>query len=76
MDFTVRTYNCLKKAAILTLPELVQFTEADLMQIRNFGRKSLTEVREKLKNLELTLRGGSTVDLDAEDDLDAESDTE
>jgi DNA-directed RNA polymerase subunit alpha len=75
LDFSVRTYNCLKKANILTVPDLVHYTENDLMQIRNFGRKSLTEVREKLTGLELTLRGGTTVNLD-EDDSDAESDTE
>ena len=68
MDFTVRTYNCLKKANILTIPDLVQYTENDLMQIRNFGKKSLTEVREKLTALNLTLKGGSTVNLDEEDD--------
>src|SRR6185369_4937732 len=53
LDFSVRTYNCLKKANILTIPELVEYTENDLMQIRNFGKKSLTEVREKLQQLGL-----------------------
>lgn len=67
LDFSVRTYNCLKKANILTIPELVQYTEADLMQIRNFGKKSLTEVREKLGQLGLTLKGGSTVNVDEDD---------
>lgn len=77
LDFSVRTYNCLKKANILTIPELVQYTEADLMQIRNFGRKSLTEVREKLAGLNLSLKGGSTVNLDEEDgDADADVDNE
>lgn len=75
LDFSVRTYNCLKKANILTVPDLVHYTENDLMQIRNFGRKSLTEVREKLTNLTLSLRGGTTVNLD-EDESDAEPDTE
>jgi DNA-directed RNA polymerase subunit alpha len=75
LDFSVRTYNCLKKANILTVPDLVHYTENDLMQIRNFGRKSLTEVREKLTALGLILRGGSTVNLD-EDEGDAEPDTE
>lgn len=73
LDFSVRTYNCLKKANILTIAELVQYTEADLMQIRNFGRKSLTEVREKLTELNLTLKGGSTIDLSEEDDSDEEA---
>ncbi len=75
LDFSVRTYNCLKKANILTVPDLVHYTENDLMQIRNFGRKSLTEVREKLTALGLILRGGTTVNLD-EDEGDAEPDTE
>lgn len=56
LDFSVRTYNCLKKANVLTIHELVQLTEADLMNIRNFGRKSLNEVRDKLESLSLSLR--------------------
>jgi DNA-directed RNA polymerase, alpha subunit, bacterial and chloroplast-type len=56
LDFSVRTYNCLKKANILTVGELAQITEADLMNIRNFGKKSLTEVKEKLNQLGLTLK--------------------
>lgn len=77
LDFSVRTYNCLKKANILTINELVQFTETDLMQIRNFGKKSLTEVREKLGQLGLSLKGGSTVNVDGEGDEDeADSDSE
>jgi DNA-directed RNA polymerase subunit alpha len=67
LDFSVRTYNCLKKANILTIPELTQYSESDLMQIRNFGRKSLTEVREKLTQLGTTLKGGATVILDDEE---------
>lgn len=77
LDFSVRTYNCLKKANILTIPELTQYTENDLMQIRNFGRKSLTEVREKLSQLGTTLKGGSTINLDDEEgDSDSDSDNE
>lgn len=64
LDFSVRTYNCLKKANILTIGDLVQTTEADLMQIRNFGKKSLVEVREKLGQLGLSLKGGSTISTD------------
>ncbi|HET6455681.1 MAG TPA: DNA-directed RNA polymerase subunit alpha [Armatimonadota bacterium] len=56
LDFSVRTYNCLKKANILTIGELVQHSEQDLMNIRNFGKKSLTEVREKLAQLGLSLK--------------------
>jgi DNA-directed RNA polymerase subunit alpha len=58
LDFSVRTYNCLKKANVLTIHELVQLTEPDLMNIRNFGRKSLNEVKEKLESLSLCLRSG------------------
>ncbi len=68
LDFSVRTYNCLKKANILTIGELVQTTEADLMQIRNFGKKSLIEVRDKLGQLGLGLKGGSTVSTDDVED--------
>ncbi|HUV05410.1 MAG TPA: DNA-directed RNA polymerase subunit alpha [Armatimonadota bacterium] len=56
LDFSVRTYNCLKKANILTIGELVQITEQDLMGIRNFGKKSLAEVRDKLAQLGLSLK--------------------
>jgi DNA-directed RNA polymerase subunit alpha len=56
LDFSVRTYNCLKKANILTIGELAQISEADLMNIRNFGKKSLTEVKEKLAQLGLALK--------------------
>ena len=59
LDFSVRTYNCLKKANVLTMHELVQLTEADLMNIRNFGKKSLNEVRDKLESLNLSLRSSS-----------------
>ena len=75
LDFSVRTYNCLKKANILTIPDLVQYAESDLMQIRNFGRKSLTEVREKLAALGQSLKGGTTVNLD-DDDTEPETDSD
>jgi DNA-directed RNA polymerase subunit alpha len=56
LDFSVRTYNCLKRESIETLEDLVRRTEHDLMNIRNFGKKSLTEVKEKLMALGLLLR--------------------
>jgi len=56
LDFSVRTYNCLKKDNILTIGELVQKSEHDLMGIRNFGKKSLNEVKEKLAQLGLSLK--------------------
>jgi DNA-directed RNA polymerase subunit alpha len=55
LDFSVRTYNCLKKENILTIADLVKKTEADLTAIRNFGAKSLNEVKEKLKQFGLSL---------------------
>lgn len=81
LDFSVRTYNCLKKANVLTMHELVQLTEADLMNIRNFGKKSLNEVRDKLESLNLSLRTGGErgefripppSDEDEEEDYEAE----
>ncbi len=56
LDFSVRTYNCLKKASVLTIGELAQISENDLMNIRNFGKKSLNEVKEKLSQLGLALK--------------------
>jgi DNA-directed RNA polymerase subunit alpha len=74
LDFSVRTYNCLKKANIQTIQDLVQTTEDDLMNIRNFGRKSLVEVRDKLAQFGLTLAGG-TLDTSAVGVGDDEDDT-
>jgi DNA-directed RNA polymerase subunit alpha len=68
LDFSVRTYNCLKKANVLTIGELTQISEDDLLNIRNFGRKSLTEVKEKLTVLGLALKGGPATSLPDEDD--------
>lgn len=56
LDFSVRSYNCLKRAGINTLGELLQKSEADLMKVRNLGRKSLEEVNEKLDTMGYTLR--------------------
>lgn len=56
LDFSVRTYNCLKKDNVLTIGELIQKSEQDLMNIRNFGRKSLNEVKDKLAQLGLGLK--------------------
>jgi DNA-directed RNA polymerase subunit alpha len=56
MDLTVRSYNCLKREGIHTVGELVARTEADLLDIRNFGQKSIDEVKEKLAGLGLGLK--------------------
>ena len=70
MDFSVRTFNCLKKHNILTVGDLLQISEADLMQIRNFGKKSLTEVKEKLGTMGLSILGATDDDTAYADDDD------
>jgi|SRR6056297_334036 len=56
LDLSVRSYNCLKRAGINTVEDLIQKTEDDMMKVRNLGKKSLEEVREKLIELELVLK--------------------
>ena len=56
LDLSVRSYNCLKRAGINTVQELTEKTEADMMRVRNLGRKSLVEVKEKLADLGLSLK--------------------
>ena len=55
LDFSVRAYNCLKRAGIHTLQDLVSRSESDMMKIRNLGKKSLKEVLDKIKEMGLTL---------------------
>ncbi len=56
LDFSVRAYNCLKRANIHTLQDLVSKDEQEIMKIRNLGKKSLKEVLDKIKELGLDLR--------------------
>ena len=56
IDFSVRAYNCLKRAGIHTLQDLVNKSENDMMKIRNLGKKSLKEVLDKVRDLGLVLR--------------------
>ncbi len=56
LDMSVRSYNCLKRAGINTVQELIQRSEEDMMKVRNLGRKSLEEVMGKLEELGLSLR--------------------
>ena len=56
LDLTVRSYNCLKREGIHTVGELTSRSEADLMDIRNFGAKSIDEVKAKLVGLGLALK--------------------
>ena len=58
LDLSVRSYNCLKRAAINTVDELTQKTEEDMMKVRNLGKKSLEEIQNKLAELGLSLKKG------------------
>ena len=55
LDLSVRSYNCLKRAEINTVADLMQKSEEDMIKVRNLGRKSLEEVKKKLQELGLTL---------------------
>nr|MCR5154288.1 DNA-directed RNA polymerase subunit alpha [Lachnospiraceae bacterium] len=58
LELSVRSYNCLKRAGINTVGELVNKTSEDMMKVRNLGRKSLDEVIAKLKDLGLSFNSG------------------
>ena len=53
LDLSVRSYNCLKRAGLNTVAELAAKSEEDMMKVRNLGRKSLKEIKEKLEALGL-----------------------
>jgi DNA-directed RNA polymerase subunit alpha len=56
LDLTVRSYNCLKREGINTVSELIALSEHQLVNIRNFGQKSVDEVRDKLAEMGLSLK--------------------
>ena len=56
LDLTVRSYNCLKRAGISTVEELTQKTEEEMSRVRNLGKKSLKEVKEKLQAMNLSFK--------------------
>lgn len=56
LDLSVRAYNCLKRAGILSLKDLVNKSENEMMKIRNLGKKSLKEVMDKVKDMGLNFR--------------------
>jgi DNA-directed RNA polymerase subunit alpha len=56
LNLTQRSYNCLKREGIHTIGELVAHTEQDLLDIRNFGMKSIDEVKEKLQTMGMSLK--------------------
>jgi DNA-directed RNA polymerase subunit alpha len=79
LDLTVRSYNCLKREGINSVGELIARTEADLLDIRNFGQKSIDEVKMKLAGMGLGLKDSApvfdpahVVDTFADVDYDAE----
>ena len=51
LDFTVRSYNCLKKAGVNTISDLTSMTYNELLKIKNLGKKSLNEIIDKMKEL-------------------------
>ena len=55
LELSVRSYNCLKNANITTIRELVQKTEQEMLKTKNFGRKSLNEIKEILTTMGLSL---------------------
>lgn len=56
LELSVRSYNCLKRAGIATVDELTQKTEEEMIHVRNLGKKSLQEVKDKIKELGLSFR--------------------
>ena len=56
LDLSVRSYNCLKRDNINTVQELVNKTDSEMMKVRNLGKKSLEEVKNKLAELNLFLK--------------------
>ena len=56
LDLSVRSFNCLKRAGINTVEDLINKSEDDMMKVRNLGRKSLEEVIDKLETLGFSLQ--------------------
>ena len=81
LDLSVRSYNCLKRAGINTVGDLIQKNEEEMMRVRNLGRKSLKEVIQKLRERGLDLKRSYDSDIsysdeadDFNDDIDASDD--
>jgi DNA-directed RNA polymerase subunit alpha len=74
LELSVRSYNCLKNANIRTIGELVTKSEAEMLKTKNFGRKSLNEIKEILTSMGLSLgmrldEGGKPVPASAEQNV-------
>ena len=81
LDLSVRSYNCLKRAGINTVGDLIQKNEEEMMRVRNLGRKSLKEVIQKLRERGLDLKrsydsDSAYLDDDAADEFDASDELE
>ena len=78
LDLTVRSYNSLKRAGITTVFELTQKTEAEMLKVKNLGKKSFKEVKEKLYEIGLKFKGdfGSDDGITGPDDDDDNYDSE
>ena len=59
LELSIRSYNCLKNYEIATIGQLVKKSEAELLASRNFGRKSINEIKEELSKLGLSLRSAT-----------------
>lgn len=71
MEFSQRTFNCLRRANVETLRDILQYTESELLAIRGFGKKALDEVREKLNERGYQMKVGKGIGrIDAFDDED------
>lgn len=68
LEFSVRTYHCLKRAGINKLVDLLTKTEEDIMRLRNMGRKSLKEIVDKLSDMNLSLKRFDTVKMVVENE--------
>ena len=55
LDLSVRSFNCLKRAGINTVDDLINKSEEEMLKVRNLGKKSFDEVREKLQSLGFAL---------------------
>jgi DNA-directed RNA polymerase subunit alpha len=56
LELSVRAYNCLKREGVDTVEKLLEYTEDELLDIRNFGQKSIQEVKDKIKALGLSFK--------------------
>lgn len=66
LNFSIRSYNCLKRSGVRTLGELFALREEDFMKMKNFGSKSLEEIREKYKEYGFILRSAEIIEEDDE----------